>query len=111
LYVVCVYTSVSSRRCRQMITCFCIPLFTHSSVFTFPLMSYSENLSLSVCRDLSHSFFFGGTGIWTQGFTLAMQASHLQSILLWLLWRWGLLNYLSRLALNHDAPDLSLPSS
>jgi hypothetical protein len=32
---------------------------------------------------------------------------HLQSILLWLLWRWGLVNYLHRLASNHDPPDLT----
>jgi hypothetical protein len=28
---------------------------------------------------------------------------HLQSILLWLFWRWGLLNYLPRLALNRSS--------
>jgi hypothetical protein len=33
---------------------------------------------------------------------------HLQSILLWLFWRWILTDYLPRLALNHDPPDLSL---
>jgi hypothetical protein len=33
---------------------------------------------------------------------------HLQSILLWLFWRWGFTNSLPRLALNHDLPDLSL---
>jgi hypothetical protein len=31
--------------------------------------------------------------------------------LLWLFWRWGLLNYLPRLASNHDPPNLSIPSS
>jgi hypothetical protein len=31
--------------------------------------------------------------------------------LLWLVWRWGLVNYLTGLALNCDPPDLSLPSS
>jgi hypothetical protein len=35
--------------------------------------------------------------------------SHLQSILLWLFWRWCLPNYLPRLASNHDHPNLSLP--
>jgi hypothetical protein len=35
---------------------------------------------------------------------------HLLSISLWLFWRWGLINYLSGLTLNHS-PDLSLPSS
>jgi hypothetical protein len=28
--------------------------------------------------------------------------------LLWLFWRWGLANYLPRLTLNCDTPDLSL---
>jgi hypothetical protein len=39
---------------------------------------------------------------------------HLQFILLWLFWRWWwgfLTNYLPRLALNCDPPDLSLSSS
>jgi hypothetical protein len=36
---------------------------------------------------------------------------HLQSILLWLLWNWGLLKYLLRLALNHHPPNLNLPSN
>jgi hypothetical protein len=29
----------------------------------------------------------------------------------WLFCRWGFMNYLPGLALNHDPPDLSLPSS
>jgi hypothetical protein len=37
--------------------------------------------------------------------------AHLESILLWLFWRRGLVNYLPRLALNYDPPNLSLPSS
>jgi hypothetical protein len=36
---------------------------------------------------------------------------HLHSILLWLFWRWGLENYLSPWASNHNLPDLSLPKS
>jgi hypothetical protein len=36
---------------------------------------------------------------------------HLQSIVLWLFWRWGLKNYFLGLASNLDATDLSLPSS
>jgi hypothetical protein len=36
---------------------------------------------------------------------------HIQSILLWLLWSWGLVNFLTGLALNYNPPDLSLPSS
>jgi hypothetical protein len=35
--------------------------------------------------------------------------SHLQTILLWLFWRFQV-NYLPRLALNRDPPDLSEPS-
>jgi hypothetical protein len=31
--------------------------------------------------------------------------------LLWLLWRWGLVNYLPGLASNSDPPNLSLPSN
>jgi hypothetical protein len=31
--------------------------------------------------------------------------------LLWLFWRWGLVNYLPGLVLNRDPPNLSLPSS
>jgi hypothetical protein len=31
--------------------------------------------------------------------------------LLWLFWRWGLLNYLTGLTLNCDSPNLSLPNS
>jgi hypothetical protein len=37
--------------------------------------------------------------------------ANLLPILLWLFWRWGLMNYLPRLALNYDAPNLSLPNS
>jgi hypothetical protein len=36
---------------------------------------------------------------------------HLQSIFLWLFWRWSLAIYLPWLGLHHDTPDLSLPSS
>jgi hypothetical protein len=35
---------------------------------------------------------------------------HLQSILLWLFWRWGLKNYLAGLASNVQTPNLSLLS-
>jgi hypothetical protein len=61
-------------------------------------------------HSLSHIFLVG------QGFALAKQAlnclSHTSSpFLLWLFWRWGLVNYLSGLAFNCCPPDLSLPSS
>jgi hypothetical protein len=36
---------------------------------------------------------------------------HLKFILLWLFWRWSLLNYLLGLASNSDLSNLSLPSS
>jgi hypothetical protein len=31
--------------------------------------------------------------------------------LLWLFWRWGLVNCLPRLASNHDLPNFDIPSS
>jgi hypothetical protein len=62
-------------------------------------------------------FFFGGggTGVWTQVLTFASQmlyhlrhsASHFLS---WVFLRQGLVNYLPRLALNCDPPDLCLLS-
>jgi hypothetical protein len=36
---------------------------------------------------------------------------HLQSILHRLFWRWGLSNYLPRVASNHNTPNLSFPNS
>jgi hypothetical protein len=36
---------------------------------------------------------------------------HLQSILLWLFWRWGLPNYFPRLVLNLNSPDLSFSTT
>jgi hypothetical protein len=59
--------------------------------------------------------FFGGTGVWTQGFTLTKQVlhhlSHTSSPFCSGYFGDGVLNYLRRLALNHDLPNLSLPSS
>jgi hypothetical protein len=57
--------------------------------------------------------FFGGTGVWTQGFMFRCSKlePHIQSILLWLFWRWGFRNYLPGLASSLDPPDLSLLSS
>jgi hypothetical protein len=43
--------------------------------------------------------------LWTQSFE-----PHLQYILIWLLWRWALMNYLPRLPSNFHPPNLSLPS-
>jgi hypothetical protein len=50
-------------------------------------------------------FFVDGTGVWTQGFTIVKQVvllfvPCLQSILLWLFWRWGCVNYLPRAGLE-----------
>jgi hypothetical protein len=36
---------------------------------------------------------------------------HLQSILLWLFWKWSLVNCFSRLSSNLDLPTVSFPSS
>jgi hypothetical protein len=60
--------------------------------------------------------FLGRTGVWTQEFCIHKAGSlpldpHLQSILLYLLWRWSLTNYLPGLAPNHNPPDLSLLNS
>jgi hypothetical protein len=88
-----------------------------------PLLSNPPALH-SICLLISFSnsveFFLGwgqvsGIGVWTQGFMLAKQAAlplelQLQSISLWLFWRWRLTNCLSCLSSNHSS-DLSLPSS
>jgi hypothetical protein len=50
------------------------------------------------------------------GFELTCKAGalplkpHLQSIFLWLFWRWGLVYYLPGLTSNLDPPDLNLLS-
>jgi hypothetical protein len=60
-------------------------------------------------------FDFGRARNLTVGFTLAKQVlyleTHLQSILLCLLWRWSLRQYLPELALNFYHLSLSLSSS
>jgi hypothetical protein len=53
----------------------------------------------------------GGAGLHAHKAGALPLEPHLQSILLWLFWRWGLVNYSPRLALNHDPPNLSLPST
>jgi hypothetical protein len=59
-------------------------------------------------------FLFDGTGIWTQGFSLAKQTlwleAHFWSILLWLFWRWGLWGMGEACELFRQAPNLSLQS-
>jgi hypothetical protein len=60
------------------------------------------------------SFFWGG-GDWglnsglniCKADTLSLE-THLQSILLWLIWRWNLTNSLAGLTLNSSPPDLRL---
>jgi hypothetical protein len=61
------------------------------------------------------SFFWVDWGLnlglltWKQ---LLHHVSHVSSPpFLWLFWRQGLMNYFPRLVLNHDPPDVSLPSS
>jgi hypothetical protein len=61
-------------------------------------------LNLKACSAL----FLGG---WQVGLGCELRALGLQTILLWLFWRWGLRSYLSGLALNSDPPNLSLLSS
>jgi hypothetical protein len=62
--------------------------------FCFFWWDWSLNLGLHTCKASALSL-----------------EPHLQSILLWLFWTWGLENYLPRLASNHDPTDISLPSS
>jgi hypothetical protein len=60
-------------------------------------------------------FFLVGLGFELRASCLQSRRStsspHLQSILSWLFWKWGLANYLPELALNNDPPNLNLPSS
>jgi hypothetical protein len=48
-------------------------------------------------------------GLQTHKVDALLLESHLQFILLWLFWRWCLLNYLPELASNLNPPDLRLP--
>jgi hypothetical protein len=102
----------------QLHTTMCFPVGIdvatfHKSGYCVVLLSFPSPNSFW-CFFLSFFFFFFcGAEDWTQGFMLAKQAQLepcFQSILLWLFWRWGLMNYLPVLALNHIPPDLSLPS-
>jgi hypothetical protein len=62
----------------------------------------------------SPSSFFIGLGFELRASHLQSRSllldPHLQSILLWLIWKWDLTNYLP-VASTCDSPDLSLPSS
>jgi hypothetical protein len=55
--------------------------------------------------------YFGGTGVWTQGFKLAKQSLCCHTSSPFCSSRWGLANYLPRLASNHNPPNFSFPSS
>jgi hypothetical protein len=78
------------------------------------LPSWGTWLSLSLGEG---GTFLGGMGLGFELRSLHLQTDalsfhlHLQSILLWSFWRWGLMNYLPRLASSCDPPSLSLPSS
>jgi hypothetical protein len=56
---------------------------------------------------ISFFFFLVGQGLKKQA--LCELEPHLQSILLWLFWRWSLTKYLSRLASKSEPLDLCLP--
>jgi hypothetical protein len=63
---------------------------------------------------LSFSFFGGNkvdSGLCAYKAGTLLLEPHLQSIWLRLFWRWSLVNYLPGLALNHNPPNLILPSS
>jgi hypothetical protein len=70
---------------------------------------------MSPALTVSFFFFLAELGFELRGSCLQTGALplvlSLQSILLWLFWRWGLLNYLPGLASNDKPPDLSLLSS
>jgi hypothetical protein len=62
-------------------------------------------------------FFLVGLGLYackagTHKAGAVLLEPHLQSILLWLFWRWGLEDFFAWAGpLNYDPPNLSLPSS
>jgi hypothetical protein len=71
-------------------------------------------------RDEKETFFFGGTGVWTQGFTFVKQVLcplsatspvHFSLVILKMGGGGFLMNYLPRLASNLNPPNLSLSSS
>jgi hypothetical protein len=76
-------------------------------------------MDLQIPGTLGMGYVFSILG-WDWDLNLGLQAckagtlpleTHFQSILLWLVWRWGLLNYLPGLASNREPPRLSFPSS
>jgi hypothetical protein len=51
------------------------------------------------------------SGLWACKVGALLLEPHLQSILLWLFWKWGLPNCFPWLASNRNLPSLSLPCS
>jgi hypothetical protein len=92
-----------------------------SSLYVLATSLLSENITILYSwsvfyffHSLSLSLWWGwclNSGLHTCKPSILLLESHLQSSLQWLFWRWGLPNCLLRVALNHDAPDLSFPSS
>jgi hypothetical protein len=78
------------------------------------LYQLSQSLTPSLCLFVC---LFWWAGVWTQGFVLAKQVltlllePQLQFICSGYFGNGSLLNYLSRLALNHNSPNLSIPSN
>jgi hypothetical protein len=86
--------------------------FVFESIYLVPIYAY-----LFLLNFLIHLFiyFFGGTGIWTQGFCACKTGflpleSHVHLTLI-IFGDGGLTNYLPGLASNHNPPDLSCPRS
>jgi hypothetical protein len=117
-------TQFQTNLCLIYTICVFIHIDTHMQIWIWlylELVLYKRCVPICVCVHLLNIilytfFFFGGTGVWTKEMALAKQALyHLSqtssSFLLWLFWRWNLLNYLAGLALNLDPPDLSLPNN
>jgi ABC-type arginine/histidine transport system permease subunit len=84
----CMYVSM----CRSL-------TFLCTQIYPSPLYCFLNN----ICHFFPF-FFLGGTRIWTQSFICKAGTPplepYLQSTLLWLFWRSGVMNYLLRLALN-----------
>jgi hypothetical protein len=78
------------------------------------LMEGTVSIRSSFCKELTIYLFIYLVGL---GFELKGKAGalplelHLQSILLWLFWRWGIWNCFPRLALNFDSPNFNLSTS
>jgi hypothetical protein len=81
----------------------------------------TKELERDVCFILyPFGFFFFLEGLWYWGLNSGLGACkagalplepQLQSILLWVFWRWGLMSCLPELASSLSPPDVSLPDS